>query len=338
VSDTAVIALDLSGPTEPLGNWMDLLADELDKDGRFEIIRFRTVGGDFGPNETVIPSRIAWAPLWRRGRGRCIDALLPKVSLVHVAGQATPPTKHVPLVVSVDDLRQLRDDSRGRQRADQLRRAVSHGAQLVASSRTASLEVQSALDLLREHVVVVPPPVQWSETVDAGHDLVVNLTGRTNEFLLIADALVALARRRDAKVVVLASSEAEAKLRAKGVKVSFRPRRQAADVLRNARTVVHLSDGARFPSFAIAALAAGVPTCATMTSVNRELLDGAAWLVDESDPTELVGVIESLFEDDARRAVMAAAGRSRAADFSPAAAARSYAELYESVLRRRLWS
>ena len=86
------------------------------------------------------------------------------------------------------------------------------------------------------------------------------------------------------------------------------------------------------------ALAAGVPTCATMTPVNRELLDGAAWLVDESDPTELVGVIESLFEDDARRAVMAAAGRSRAADFSPAAAARSYAELYESVLRRRLWS
>ena len=56
-------------------------------------------------------------------------------------------------------------------------------------------------------------------------------------------------------------------------------RSAAPTVLANARVVVHLSDGARFPLFAIAALAAGVPTCATATAVNRELLEGAALLV-----------------------------------------------------------
>ncbi len=335
---TPTIGIDLSGPSEPLGNWMDLLADELAADGRYDIVRFRTGPGARGPAETRLAGRRLWGPGWRRSRGRKIDNLLPHVSLVHVAGRATPPTARVPLVVSVDDLRPLRDDARGRQRAEQLRRAVERGAQLVASSRAASLEVQRHLGLLREHVVVVPPPVQWSEPVHAGTELVVNLTGRTDEFLLIADALVALARRRGAGVVVLASSEAEARIRQRDLDVVFRPRRQAASALRVARTVVHLSDGARFPSFAIAALAAGVPTCATMTPVNRELLDGAAWLVDEKDPTDLVGVIEALFEDDARRAVMSAAGRSRATDFSPATAARSYAELYDTILRQREWS
>ncbi len=41
---------------------------------------------------------------------------------------------------------------------------------------------------------------------------------------------------------------------------------------------MHLSDGARFPSFAIAALSAGVPTLARATEINRELLEGAAAL------------------------------------------------------------
>jgi glycosyltransferase involved in cell wall biosynthesis len=132
----------------------------------------------------------------------------------------------------------------------------------------------------------------------------------------------------------LASHEASSRIRAGGAEVTLRARRDAADVLARARAVVHLSDGARFPSFAIAALAAGVPTCATSTAVNRELLEGAATLVDENDTASLVSAVEDLWECEPRRAVLIAAGRDRAADFSPDVAARAYVALYDALTRR----
>jgi hypothetical protein len=335
VSDRLRVAIDLSGPHEPLGNWMALLADALAGEGHYDVVRFQTGRENFSRVDAELATRAFWRPWWQRSRGRRVDQLLPGVDVIHVAGVATPPTRDTPLVISVDDLRALRDDSRGRQRAAQLRRAVARGAQLVASSRAASVEVQRALDLAREHVVVVAPPVAWSTPVVGGENLVVNLTGRTDEFLRLAPALSALARRRGAHVEVLASHEAAARIGQRGLDVVLRPRREAADVLTHARTVFHLSDGARFPSFAVAALAGGVPTCATSTSVNRELLEGAAVLVDDADEERLVGAVEELWESEPRRAVLAAAGRDRAGDFSPEAAARSYGSLYGALDRRR---
>jgi glycosyltransferase involved in cell wall biosynthesis len=95
--------------------------------------------------------------------------------------------------------------------------------------------------------------------------------------------------------------------------------------------VLHISDGARFPSFAVAALAARVPTIARSTRINRELLGGAATLVtdDEGWLTNLADV----WSNEARRSIMVAAGVARAVDFSPATAARSYADLYREVVR-----
>ncbi len=329
------VALDLSGPHEPLGNWMDLLAAALRDQDLCDVVRFQTGTEQFDDVDVDLVTRGLWRPLWHRSRGRRVDALLPRVDVVHVGGVATPPTRSTPLLISVDDLRPLRDDSRGRQRVAQLRRAVHHGAQLVASSREASLEVQRSLGLLREQVVIVPPAVSWGRAVTDGEQLVVNLTGRTDDFLRLAPALVAVARRRSARVEVLASHEAAARIRQAGLDVDLRARRNAADVLSHARTVVHLSDGARFPSFAIASLAAGVPTCATSTPVNRELLEGAAVFVDESDEDRLIAAVEELWENGSRRSLLAAAGRARAVDFSPDVAARSYAALYGVLARRQ---
>lgn len=329
------VALDLSGPHEEMGNSMALLADALVQQGLYEVVRFRT-GRDVVPRDGVnLPWRTLDRPWWHRSRGRAIDRLLPSVDVVHVAGVATPPTASTPLVISVDDLRPLRHDSRGRQRVAQLRRAVQHGAQLVASSRTASLEVQRSLGLLREHVVIVPPAVTWDLGVATGENLVVNLTGRTDEFLQLAPVLSSLARRRGARVVVLASHEASARIRQRSLDVTVRARREAAQVLGEARAVVHLSDGARFPSFAIAALAAGVPTCATATPVNRELLEGATTLVDETDERRLVEAVEDLWENESLRAVRVASGRARASDYAPDVAARSFAALYGALARRQ---
>ena len=95
--------------------------------------------------------------------------------------------------------------------------------------------------------------------------------------------------------------------------------------------VLHISDGARFPSFAIAALAAGVPTIARATAINRELLNGAAALTQTM--TKSCRLLERLWESPTRRAIMVAAGRSRAQDFAPATAARAYVALYHEVVR-----
>jgi glycosyltransferase involved in cell wall biosynthesis len=94
---------------------------------------------------------------------------------------------------------------------------------------------------------------------------------------------------------------------------------------------MHFSDGARFPSFAIAALAAGVPTMARSTSINRELLEGAAALVDSDD--EVTSVLDDVWRSEPRRSIMIAAGQSRAIDYAPTTAARAYAALYRDVVR-----
>jgi glycosyltransferase involved in cell wall biosynthesis len=109
------------------------------------------------------------------------------------------------------------------------------------------------------------------------------------------------------------------------------PRSEARQALANARVVLHISDGARFPSFAIAALAAGVPTIARATAINRELLSGAAALTESDD--DVVPLLEDLWDSPARRAITIAAGRSRAQDFAPTNAARAYVALYREVVR-----
>jgi glycosyltransferase involved in cell wall biosynthesis len=92
-----------------------------------------------------------------------------------------------------------------------------------------------------------------------------------------------------------------------------------------------MSDGARFPSFAIAALGAGVPTMAIATDINRELLGGAASLLASDE--EVMVALEDVWSNEARRAIMVAAGRSRAIDFAPSTAARAYVTLYRDVVR-----
>ncbi len=324
------IALDLDGSLESLGNSMDDLADALVATGSCDLVRFRSTQSARA-NEARLRRRWLHEPAWRRGRGRPIDALLPRADLVHVAGVATPPTRRVPLVISVDDLRPLRGEAHTHQRLTQLRRALARGATLAASSRTASHEVLDVLGVERHQVVVVPPAVPTVAPTLAGDDLVVNVTGALERLVSVAPSLVALAHRLHSRVVVLASADAAAALRATSITMTIRPRHDAREALSHARAVLHLSDGARFPSFAIAALAAGVPTVARSTAINRELLGGAAVLVESHD--DAVGALEEIATREARRAVLIAAGRSRAIDFAPATAARAYLDLYRDVVQ-----
>jgi hypothetical protein len=325
------VGLDLDGSLESLGNSMTDLADALDRTGECVLVRFRSRTSARTTNETHLALRALWSPLWRRSLGRTINGLLPPVDVIHVAGLATPPTRNIPLIVSVDDLRPLRAETRTHLRIAQLRRAVERGATLVASSRSASHEVISVLGVARSRVVVVPPAVPRVDATRDGTDLVVNITGVDDLFIELAPQLVAFATKHGSRVVALASTGAGQKIRSSALAITVRARQDARDALANARVVMHLSDGARFPSFAIAALSAGVPTLARATEINRELLEGAAALFRNDH--EVPDALEEMWTSASRRSIMVAAGRSRAVDFAPDTAARAYLSLYHEVVR-----
>jgi glycosyltransferase involved in cell wall biosynthesis len=70
---------------------------------------------------------------------------------------------------------------------------------------------------------------------------------------------------------------------------------------------------------------------ARATSINRELLSGAATLV--SNDQEVLAALEQVWSNAARRSIMIAAGHARARDYEPATAARAYVNLYRDVVR-----
>jgi glycosyltransferase involved in cell wall biosynthesis len=325
------VGLDLDGSLESLGNSMTDLANALDATGECTLVRFRTLSKPASSDERRLILRQLWSPLWRRSLGPSLDRLVGPLDVIHLAGRATPPTKAIPLIISVDDLRPLRGETREHQRIAQLRRAVGRGAVLVASTRSASHEVQRVLKIDRARVVVVPPAVPLVAATVEGHALVVNITGAVTPFLQLAPRLVEFAARRETEVVAVTSAQAGQRIRAQGLAVTVRSRAEARSALADARVVLHVSDGARFPSFAIAALAAGVPTVARATTINRELLSGAAALTESDD--EVVPLLDELWEGSTRRAITIAAGRARASDFAAATAARAYLSLYRDVVR-----
>jgi hypothetical protein len=325
------VGLDLDGSLESLDNTMTDLADALSLTGECELVRFRTLSAPSAANEEKLAMRFLWTPLWRRSLGRSLDSMISPVDVVHVAGLVTPPTKSVPLIISVDDLRPLRGESREHQRIKQLRRAVARGAVLVASSRAASHEVQRVLQLQRSEVVVVPPAVPLVTPTTNGRDLVVNVTGLDQRFLALAPELLRFTQSHGVELIAVTSTAVGQRIRASGLDVTLLARKEARAALGRARVVLHMSDGARFPSLAIAALGAGVPTIALATDINRELLGGAATLI--VDDEEVMSMLPDVWSSESLRAIMVAAGRSRSADFAPATAARAYVMLYRDVVR-----
>jgi len=325
------VALDLDGSLESLDNTMDDLADALGATGELTLVRFRSVTSPRTANERKLAFRKVWSPLWRRGLGPVIDNRLPPVDVMHVAGLVTPPSATVPLIISVDDLRPLRGENSTHQRVKQLRRCAARGAILVASSRVASHEVQDVLSLHRNQIVVVPPAVPYVAPTVNGADLVVNVTGLNKPFLDLAPDLLAFTQRVGAQLVAVTSNSVGQRIRSSGLPIRVVARRDARAALASARVVLHMSDGARFPSFAIAALSAGVPTLARATAINRELLSGAATLV--SDDPEILAALDDVWSSDARRSIMVAAGHARAVDYASATAARAYVTLYRDVVR-----
>ncbi|MGC8498193.1 MAG: glycosyltransferase [Acidimicrobiales bacterium] len=325
------VALDLDGALEPFGETMVDLASALAAAGDCELVRFRSWSAPTDA-DVRLGGRWWWRRWWRAGRGWPLDRWLAGADVVHVAGPTVPPTREIPLVISVEDLRPLREEGARGDRGERLRRALSRGALIATSNSTARLEVAQVLGVSLDRVVAVPPPVPAlpvSVGAAGSPALVVHVAGATRQYLAVADGLLALARERGLAMIVLSSAEVAELVG--GGPVLVRNRREGTAQLAAARVLVHLADGARFPSLPLAALGAGIPVVTPADPVTRELLGGAAFLTSSLD--EIVPTTAAALDDPAQRAIARAAGPVRAADFHPTRAASAYLELYAQVVR-----
>lgn len=323
------VGIDLAGSLEPMGDTMNELAVSLRERGN-ELLPFATARG----RHRIASKRTFTQPftqMWSRGVGPAIDRLLPTVDVIHVAGRQVPPTRHTPLVVSVDDLRPLLD-SESNARASQLQRAVDRGAILVATSYAARRRVVRALNVSASDVAVAFPAVPSLTPPRHSRFIVVNVTGTVDYFLQLTPDLVRRASELSLTVVALASRDAEVKIRNVAPDVKVAHRGAARQLLGEAHTVIHLSDGARFPSLPVAAIGCGLPVIATSTDVNRELLEGCVDLVPEEDVATTIDAISRTLTDDSHRRLLRSAGQPRARDFTPDVAAFRYEGLYRDAV------
>ena len=325
------IALDLDGSLESMGNTMADLARALEKLSDLELRTFHSSSKRERASELRIPRRRWRQRRWLVGRGRAFDKVFPKVEVVHVAGDALPPTKKIPLVISIDDLRPMRSRAKAHPRIRDLQRALDQGATLVVSTRTGSHEVQTALRARRNQIVSAPPVIPAQPLVTTGDCVVVNVAGGQERLLARLPEITAFAKSVNAEVLVLGSKAVNKEIRGKVGKVRLVPRAKAAQTLQRARVVIDISDGARFPSFGVAALSAGVPTMASLSDINFEVMGGAAALVEPDQ--EFIEFLRELWHNESKRKLLRAAGLERAKDFEPEAVAMRYHTIYRDILR-----
>jgi glycosyltransferase involved in cell wall biosynthesis len=81
------------------------------------------------------------------------------------------------------------------------------------------------------------------------------------------------------------------------------------------------------------ALAHGTPVVTSAGTATAEVADGAARLVDPTDPSAIASGIEAALERDAVTLDLVERGRRRASELSWSAVARRYTAVFEEVVR-----
>jgi hypothetical protein len=127
---------------------------------------------------------------------------------------------------------------------------------------------------------------------------------------------------------VLASGKVKREIQLQGFEV--RPHKNASECIMESQVMIDFSDGARFPSIAVASLSAGISVITKMSSLTIQTLGGAAYLVEEC--RDIPSILVELLSHPSWRAVQKVAGRDRAADFSAESIAYKYAALYRAIV------
>jgi len=297
--------------------------------------------------------------LWARADWPRVDRWLAPAQVVHGTNYVVPPSR-LPRLVSVYDCWFLAHPGQAsppvRRAAAVLRRAVTQGAWVHASSAATAQRVGELLGTDRVEVVhlgplPVPPVANhpsaatWTRSLD-GRPFVLALgtIERRKNVPALVDAFVRAAPQLDGVALVLAGAPGDdqpavdrtlAALPAEVRDDVFTP--GAVDdatkawLLHHAAAIAYpsLDEGFGFPI--LEAQAAGRPVVATCAGSIPEIAGDGAELVPLGDPDALAGALVRVVDDDARSQELVAAGRTNLARFSWMTTATELAWLYRRL-------
>lgn len=302
-----------------------------------------------------VPTRVVLLG-WRATGLPGAEWLAPTADVVHGTNYVVAPARGRGRVVTVHDTSLLRHPEwcAGATRAylPALRRAVLEGAFVHTHSRFTAGEVVELLGVPPERVRAIPPGIVIEEEPVGGevprrsgkrrYVLALGAAERRKGLEVLVEAFAALVPGREDLELVLAGPDGPATpevvraVAARGLDQRVRRLGYVDDATRSAL----LADAAvlAYPSLdegfglpPLEAMAAGVPVVASRAGALPEVLDGAAILVEPSDPDALAAGLARVLDDPAAARDLATRGRQHAARYRWEDAAEAFAHLYRDV-------
>ncbi len=309
------------------------------------------------------PLALAWA----FGGGPRLERLVPRVDLVHTLLTWLPVRTRRPTVATVHDLMFLhhpewypRRDRLSYRQA--VRQVAAEAALVVTGSQFVAGEIVALLGIEPERVRVVhhgvpaafaaPPPAEvvtdtcarWG--VEPGRFLLaVGAVSHRKNLGIVARALSRLPATGGIELVLVGPAGAGSdQLRAKmerlglGARVAilgFLADNDLVALMAAASSLVHPSRDEGFGYPPLEAMALGTPVLAAAAASLPEIVGDGGVLLDPDAPDAWAGAISRLRTDPEHRAHLAAAGRARAAEFTPEAEAEAIVKLHREVLGER---
>ncbi|MFI5053125.1 MAG: glycosyltransferase family 4 protein [Acidimicrobiia bacterium] len=301
-----------------------------------------------------LPARLVRAG-WMRADHPSIERWTGAVDIVHATNYVPPPSRS-PVLVSVYDLGFVHFPELCTPDALQyptlLQRGLARGALVHATSDFVADEVRAEFDLPADRVVRIYPGVPQTASGDSAAGQLVagapryvlalgTIEPRKNLPLLV-DAFDQIAALDPELFLVVAGQDgwgtdafvAACDRAAHGSRIrrlGYVSAGERRDLLAGAQVLAYPSkyEGFGFPP--LEAMAVGVPVVATRAGALPETTGDAALLVDPDDRDELAGALHQVLDDNTLRATLVDRGRSRARQFTWAAAVDRFIELYRRL-------
>ena len=273
-----------------------------------------------------------------------------QAEVIHAPSLAVPPSRGIPLVVTVHDLAFLRHPEVFTRRGVEFHRrglAIAHreAAAVIAISEFTRRElIGSGFEPQRVHVApmaIVVPPAEPDSVLDArvaaaGIEAPYVLSVGTIEprkgLDTLAAAVASVRRTHPDLTLVLAGPTGWLSvpgLDGPGVRRLGRVDEATLDALYRRATVCALPS--RYEGFglpALEAMARGCPVVASNTTALPEVVEDAGVLVPPGDVAGWTSALMDLLGDESARDDLAVRGRRRAADFTWAATAQAHLDAY----------
>jgi len=280
---------------------------------------------------------LRWA--WARWNTPPIELWTGEIDVVHGTNFVVPPARAAGEVVTVHDLTPMRFPELAHPATlayePLIRRALARGALVHTPSSFIAAEVVDRFDVSADRVHAVAegipplPDVAADEQVAGGapYVLTIGTVEPRKDHPLLVRAFDAIAAREPDLHLVIAGSDAwgaaalteaiaAARHRDRIVRVGYVDDEARAGLLNGARAFAFPSVYEGFGLPPLEAMRAGVPVVATAAGPLPEVLGDAAVIVPVGDADALAAALDEVVHDDALRARLIAAGRTRAAGYS----------------------